>query len=267
MIDKIRDLQTQLKKIHNEIKKIQSNQITHKKIKDKTKDIVDYYFRNIREDIVEKKLQNDEVKSIDLLMHTLLEATHKSSSINVYINSIKELKKLLIQLEKTLLLNPTYLSKTNYNDSIDQKIIDTLNKISTSASLSYKQAVIDLQSNNKFSWRGPATDLREALRECLDNLAPDKDVKEQDGFKLEPNTSVPTMKQKVRFILKQRDYNKNKIKPVEDAINIIEETISLFVRSVYTRVNISTHSSTNKSEVKRVYDFVKLIFCEILFIS
>jgi hypothetical protein len=58
------------------------------------------------------------------------------------------------------------------------------------------------------SWRGPATDFRESLRETLDHLAPDSAVKAEPGFKLEQNTSGPTMKQKVRFILKKRGVSK-----------------------------------------------------------
>ena len=55
-------------------------------------------------------------------------------------------------------------------------IIGTLTSLLPSSARSYEQAIRDLQSADRLSWRGPATDLRESLRETLDHLAPDADV-------------------------------------------------------------------------------------------
>lgn len=51
--------------------------------------------------------------------------------------------------------------------------------------MAYQQALLDLATPDRLSWRGPATDLREALRETLDVLAPDDEAKAMPGFKLE----------------------------------------------------------------------------------
>jgi hypothetical protein len=60
------------------------------------------------------------------------------------------------------------------------------------------------------TFRGTASELREALRETLDHLAPDEDVMKAPGFKLERDRKAPTQKQKVRFILRSR---RRKLRP------------------------------------------------------
>jgi hypothetical protein len=68
------------------------------------------------------------------------------------------------------------------------------------------------------------------------------------GYKLEPNTNGPTMKQKVRFVLKNRGASKAVSGPAESAIDGVEESLGTFIRSVYTRSNVSTHTPTDKAE-------------------
>jgi hypothetical protein len=149
-------------------------------------------------------------------------------------------------------------------DRIDSKILTTLSKMIPSAALSYEQAMKDLSTDNRISWRGPATDLREALRETLDYLAPDNEVISQQGFKLEKDQKYPTMKQKVRFILRKRGLSSSSTQAPEDATQAVDEAISSFVRSVYGRSNLSTHMPTDKNEVLRVRDLVKTSLCELL---
>ena len=55
------------------------------------------------------------------------------------------------------------------------------------------------------SYRGTANEIRETLRETLSYLAPDSEVEKQKNFKLEKGHNKPTQKQKVHFILKQRN--------------------------------------------------------------
>ena len=200
-------------------------------------------------------------------MQSLLEATHKRTSLSIYKKISEDIKKSLINIEKLALLETSGVSNMqNLNDS-DSAIIQTLKMVCPSAALSYEQATIDMTSSDRLSWRGPATDYREALRECLDTLAPDSDVESADGFKLEKNTTRPTMKQKAQYILKKRKQTRNAIKPVQDSIDLVEECVGSFVRSVYTRASISTHTPTDRTEVIRVRDQVRTVLCELLEIT
>ena len=64
----------------------------------------------------------------------------------------------------------------------DDQTIKKLEALVPSAALSYKQAVLDLNDDSRVSFRGPALELREALREILDHLAPDDEVTAAPGY-------------------------------------------------------------------------------------
>src|SRR5262249_49930406 len=128
----------------------------------------------------------------------------------------------------------------------------------------YRQALLDLLSNNRVSWRGTISELRETLRELLDKLAPDSRVMEAVGFKLEEGTHGPTMKQKARFILKARQRAESDRKPIEDAANAVDDMVSAFVRTAYTRSSVSVHTEPNHRDVISVLRLVELAVSELL---
>ena len=181
-----------------------------------------------------------------------------------YQTLLSKARKALISLDARLLVSPIAGENLGIDNRVDTMILETLEQIVPSAALSYKQAIQDLQVSERFSWRGPATDLREALRETLDYLAPDSDVIAMPGYKQSQDANGPTMKQKVRFILKSRDVKRGISAPAETATESIETAVGSFVRSVYTRSSVSTHTPTDKAEVIRVRDFVRVVLCELL---
>lgn len=115
-----------------------------------------------------------------------------------------------------------------------------------------------MRENNRKSYRGTAVEFRESL---LDTLAPGQNVKAQTGFKLEPDAKGPTMKQKTIFVLKARQASKNQIKPLADAVGIVEEFIGKFIRSVYERSSVATHTHTSfenqRLRITRINRFVR----------
>ena len=116
----------------------------------------------------------------------------------------------------------------------------------------------------RHSFRGTAAELREALREILDHLAPDDDVQASSGFKLEPDQTRPTMRQKVRFILKSRRRSDPAIATAEKAADVVDELTASLVRSVYTRASMSTHVSSGPEEVMRIKAYVDVILTDLL---
>ncbi len=266
MIESIRTLQELVNNLNASLKKIKSTQVYQKNIIKLSKDIVDMYFRNTRVRLTSTSINSDVISEIDINMHALLEATHKRSSLSNYRKLLPKMKKHLLEIEKIGLVASGNINKFQL-DHVDKRIIDTLKKLVPSSALSYEQALIDIQESKRLSWRGPATDFREALRECLDYLAPDKEVENMPGFKLEPNTHGPTMKQKTLCILKKRELSNAVIKTAQDAVAIIDELLGSFVRSVYSRASVSTHTPTDKNEVIRIRELVKLVLCELLSIA
>jgi hypothetical protein len=106
--------------------------------------------------------------------------------------------------------------------------------------------------------------MREALRETLDALAPDTEVEKMPGYKLEENARRPTMRQKAKYILKNREMVDNQASLSESAVENIENAVSGITRSVYVRSNVSTHTPTSGPEVARLHGWVRLVMCDLL---
>ena len=83
-----------------------------------------------------------------------------------------------------------------------------------------------------------------------------------DGYKQEPDTRGPTIKQKVRFILRARGM-KDETAP-EHAASAIEEIVGGFARSVYTMSNAGTHGVKERADVMRIRRYVIVVLHDIL---
>jgi len=264
MAQGLRGLITSVEGVRKQVSKGQSVQVNSQKEKKQLQQLIDSYFREVRPSILSHEASPDFVKEIDTEMQDLLICSHKQTKRSLVKQRLADLKKKLIQLEAHSVALVATGSSTEATNLVDRRVIETLQHLVHSAALSYEQALIDLDGPDRKSWRGPATDLREALRETLDHLAPDKDIRSQPGFKLEPDAKGPTMKQKTRFILLKRGLSKTLSETPEKAVDSIEAAIGSFVRSVYKRSSISTHTPTVRDEVLRVRDWVRIVLCELL---
>jgi len=253
-----------LEKHRKALNQVNTPQLNSTETRNTLRLLVEEYFNVVRPQIAGNSERADNIDVVDSAMQNLLELCHKRGGINKYKDLLSKIKRGLITLDTHLVSASTSEIQQSTRDPVDSKIIVTLRALLPTAALSYDQALIDLENDARISWRGPATDLREALRETLDHLAPDKDVEEMSGYKPVAGAHHPTMKQKVRFILKNRGLSKSLSEPAQHATDSIDESVGQFIRSVYTRSSISTHTPTDRSEVLRVLDFVRVVLCELL---
>lgn len=206
--------------------------------------------------------ETPETLEADGLFKDLQAMSRSSPSRQKTVDMLAKAKKLLVAVEGTALTSGT--KSAGRKTPTDQMIIDTLKEMCPSAAAAYSQALDDLGDEHRESWRGPATDLREALRETLAVLAPDELVMKSPGFKLDKDAHRPTMKQKVKFILKSRGTSGTAMAAPEQAMQGIEDIVGGLTRSVYDRSSMSTHTPTDKKEVVRVHGWVRIILCELL---
>jgi hypothetical protein len=146
----------------------------------------------------------------------------------------------------------------------ESKLLDAVEQLVPSAGISYRQALTDLRDGKRMSFRGPALELREVLREILDHLAPDKDVIASPGFQLERNRFGPTMKQKVRYILKKRGDGKTKASSPEDSVSAVDAVIGDLTRSVYDLGSLATHVASERRQVVQVKRYIEAVLHDIL---
>ncbi|MCH8903183.1 MAG: hypothetical protein IIA45_04645 [Bacteroidetes bacterium] len=220
------------------------------------------YFSELRTNLYKNNLLDESDLEIDNYFQDLLRLAQGNNSKKRYVALVKIIEKSFKELS---VKETSFVAAEKQLQHSDKLIIETLQKIAPTAALSYEQALIDLNiCNHKISFRGTASELREALREILDHLSPDKNVSAQPGFKLEQNQTKPTMKQKVQYILKQRSLNQTKRTPAENSVKMVEELMGQMARAVYNRASLSTHLETNKQEVLQIKRYVDIVFFEIL---
>ncbi len=254
---------SEVEKQRKALNTLNGGQVHSAKIRSALRGMAERYFSDIRPTLVDPSEDEGHIAAVNSAMQSLVHASYKRGMAATYIELLRTAKGHLIQLDSALLFARPQQNQYE-KTALDVRIITTLRALVPSAALSYEQALQDLGQPERLSWRGPAADLREALRETLDRLAPDDEVKAMPGYKDEPDARGPTMKQKVRFILRNRQVSKALTATTEDATRAVDESIGAFVRSVYTRSSISTHTPTEKSEVSRVLDLVRVVLSELL---
>jgi Predicted pPIWI-associating nuclease len=166
-------------------------------------------------------------------------------------------------IEKLLPPSNCVNTKADSPAAEDDDIIRKLDALVPSAALSYKQAILDIRDDTRASFRGPALELREALREILDHLAPDRAVTAAPGYAQEKDRAGPTMKQKVRFIMKKKGKRSSSEAP-EQAVTAFEEAIAALTRAVYERSSKATHIAGERQTVVQLRRFVVAILHEIV---
>lgn len=258
------DFVKKLEDTRKDLNKVNSQQLNSQKRRNSLRAIVEEYFNEIRPRLQRASELDKDIREVDAHMQELLVLCHKRGRVRLYQSLLSKIRKCLILIDARIITSSCQDADPKIIGAVDNMILRTLTQIVPSAALSYQQALLDLQIEHRYSWRGPATDLRETLRETLDHLAPDADVTAMPDYKQSPDTTGPTMKQKVSYVLKKRGISKSLSAPAEIATDSVDSIVGTFVRSVYTRSSVSTHTPTEKAEVIRIRDFVRVALCELL---
>lgn len=265
-------LPSAFKKIANllsEIKSAKVVQISSVVIRERIKDFIKEYFRVLRPELAVYKI---DTSGLDLLMQDLMRMANAHTSKKTYKNTLGEIREILMEMETTrehtasdiLIRSKTRGELINQSVIENKSIIEMLEKTVPTAAVSYRQALGDLQISRS-SYRGTVAELREVLREVLDYLAPDDEVKNVQGFKLEEGAKNPTMRQKVRFILKNRNKSATAIEAPEEAASIVDEGIAKLVRATYNRGSLSTHiQGGGQAEAIQIKRYLDTVLCELL---
>lgn len=264
----IEELLNQLKGLASSIHKNKAVNINSQAIKEAAISIGSYYFKNCRADAYKILRDKKELAGIDEQWQQLIRLAHGNNSKKSYLSLINRLIKRTTDLAVTSYASghPGEPGQIGMSYSqVEQLIVKTLDDLLPSAAQSYRQGVQDLNSGIiRFSYRGSACELREALRETLDLLAPDEDLIKQSWFKLEPNCKGPTMKQKVRYILISRGNSKAQRTLTEKSIDLVENLCGDVARAVYTRASISTHVQSTKQEVQQMKRYLDAVLFDVL---
>ena len=259
----IYSFKNELPNFYNNIRRLKSKQIRQKSHKTAGKKIVKEYFSEVRPNI-QSLIKPDHLDNLDTQFQNLLSLTNANSLRSKYLSTVRVIQKSLDQVEAQVItlgqINQTPGAGFSH---FENQVLFTLKKFCPEAGLSYEQALLDIRDKARVSYKGTANEIRETLREILSHLAPDEQVKSQQNFKLEKGQVKPTQKQKVLFILKQRNKSKAHINAPAGAVEIIEKKGS-FTRAVYDRASMSAHSQSAKEEIIRLKRYLDNVLSELL---
>jgi hypothetical protein len=238
--------------------------------RDAAKELIQGYFRRTRPDLVALGIAAEDLALVDDSMQVLLQLANGRNAKRSYTRVLRNIRGELQSLE----LGREYrLGEQRHSDragagvvisDVESRILATLRSLVPAAALSYEQALRDLGAADRISYRGTANELREALRETVDRLAPDDEVVAASGFRLEADQTTPTQRQKVRHILVSRRMSATARRSPEESVSLIEELTSTIARASFQRTNVATHIASTQQEVRQLKMWVDTLLAELL---
>jgi hypothetical protein len=265
----IPELLKQLTALLAMLRKYSAINVNSKVIKEAAITTGSYYFKASRGDVA--KILNDDKKLIELdgdWQH-LIRLGHGNNAKASYLALLKKLQREITDLTIAVHASSgvdekTTPAKISYSEA-ENILLATLEQIIPTAAASYRQGLTDLASpDQRQSYRGTACEFRESLRETLDLLAPDAEVRKQPWFEQAPDTNRPTMKQKVRYILNSRGKTKVQQAVAEKSVELIEGIYGDIARAVYNSASLSTHVQTTKGEVGQIKRYLDAVLFDVL---
>jgi hypothetical protein len=235
-----------------------------------TKAIVQQYFREVRPELVHLKIDEDLVSTVDSSMQSLMRLASAPNRKQSYLRTLGRIRTALpeVATQREFQISsqraPSRAIVPNRSET-EVAIAATLRRLGLeTAARSYEQALSDLSTDDRVSYRGTANELRQVLWEVLERLAPDKAVMQPPEFRLEMGRTSPTQRQRVHFILRARGASAKATKTAEEAVSLVEQTFASLTRSVYDRSSASAHVSFSRQEVLRLRNYATAVLSDLL---
>jgi hypothetical protein len=260
------DLATRIDQLRATLRSGRSVNVNSKTIKSDIIQLAKEYFQNVRPQ-VSSSIPEKALQTYDAYWQDLVRLAHGNNSRRSYIRLLTALKKATVEINVSQIIQsgPESAGQEAVYTDAEAVLVYTLERLAPSAAQSYQQAIQDLAAPvQRLSYRGTATDLREAFRDVLDQLAPDATVMQQSDFALEKGQTQSTMKQKVRFILRSRGKSSTHRAVAEKSVELIEALSGDIARAFYNRASLSTHVETTYSEARQLKRYVDTLLFDLL---
>lgn len=262
----ISELLERLTEFRNRLRKNQAVNVNSGPTKKAAIGLASFYFKSVRSTAL-PFLSKETIGAYDVLWQQLISLAHGNNPKKRYEKVIRQLTQTTKELSiasHSVVTESLDIPEIEYSRA-EANLIETLEQLVPSAGASYRQGIQDLIGHDeRVSYRGTAFEFREALRETLNHLAPDKEVKGQSGFKLEKDQTRPTMKQRVRFVLSSRGMNKTRRTAAEKTVLLVETLCGDVLRAVYDRASLAGHVETTRDEVIQLKRYMDALLFDLL---
>jgi hypothetical protein len=151
----------------------------------------------------------------------------------------------------------------------DAVVVARLKALDADLADSYEQVVVDIEDGDRWSYRGPAGELREVLTGVLHRLAPNADVEVTDWYKEARRSGTrkeptPIRAERVKYILRARVTGDTATETAEKFMTSVEERLASVVNATYKQGAAATHAGTEQSEVVQLVQYVNALLRELL---
>lgn len=128
----------------------------------------------------------------------------------------------------------------------------------------YQQIITDINDENRVSFVGTIHELRELIASLLRYLAPDEEVEKNDWYKLEQNAKRPTQRQRVRYIMEQKQQRDRK--SAEKHFSELDSFVTELVRDTYEDASKGAHNHdrNHRTEVVRLLRYFHAFIPDLL---
>jgi len=261
-----------LEQLAGNIRKNKAVNVNSQKTRQQAIDLGSSYFRDFRRHVVGVLRDSENLESYDESWQQLIRLAHGKNPKATYDKLVRRLvrttKEINVLSHSVVTTAPAIASSELTYSQAEEILLATLDSLLPSAAASYRQGLADISNSTlRYSYRGTAAEFREAFRETLDHLAPDKDVMAQPWFKPEKNQKLPTMKQKVKFVLSSRGKNKTQRGAAENAVDLMDAIAGDIARAIYNRASLSTHVETTRQEVEQLKRYMDAVLFDLLEIA
>lgn len=268
----IHQLLGELERLAGIIKKNNAVNVNSQSMKQQAIALGSAYFSDYRSHVVGVLRDSDDLAAYDEKWQQLIRLAHGNNPKATYEKLLRRLVKKTRELNvisrSTVASAPAIASSELTYSQAEEILLTTLDNLLPSAAASYRQGLADIANpTSRHSYRGTAAEFREAFRETLDHLAPDQQVMAQSWYKPEKDQKLPTMKQKVKFVLSSRGKNKTQRIAAEKTIDLMESLAGDIARAIYNRASLSTHVETTKQEVEQLKRYMDAVLFDLLEIA
>jgi hypothetical protein len=249
-------------RLQEAIKRCRTKRVSTDIVRPTARAIAKSYFEEVRPELSLVQQRAGLVDEIDYDIQEILQLSSSAQPKARYGKLLKELR--LFLSEATLNVLKSHGENRLVLSALEAGILETLAKMLPPAAAAYEQTLRDIRAGERVSWRGPANEFREVLREVIDHLAPDNQVMASPGYQPDGDRTMPTQRQKVRFILRSRRSSAVAIGVADTSLGAVEEAVALLARSTYQRSNVSTHTTTGGGEIRNLKRYVDALLGELL---
>ena len=263
-----RSLSQDFARLQGRLDRVRSVNVNAADVRKDVAQVAQRYLQMTRQVLLAAGLEGQSA-TLDDSFSALLQLSEGRNALASYKKHAKRIRKTIPSVTAGLALHAGSVGERKELSADEKRLTETLAKLVPTAAVSYRQALPDMQDDTRVSFRGPALELREVLREVLDNLAPDKDVMASDGYTPQKDhhgrdRTTPTMKQKVRFILKARDRGGSSRGTAETSAETVDAMVADVTRSVYNMGSLSTHVAGERRAVEKLKRYVDAVLHDLL---